>query len=133
MGIALAFALICLLQSATFAQPATCHDTTANVTMVTFVLTGSDMNAGKTYMAVLNPVFLPSKTHTLTQEKTPAPVFYLMSAFSCTFLKSSDPNPMMALEKKQEITDPELKARLRQALLRQLSLYRKMILEETKR
>lgn len=135
MGIALAFALICLLGSSTFAQPATCRDTTAvaDYSVVTFVLPAAEPIPGKTFMAVLRTSPIASKGFSLESREVSEVQFYAISFVNCELAEPGDPAPMLAMKNKREITDPEMKARLRQALLEQLSLYRKMILDETKR
>jgi len=136
LGMTLAFALIALFRPASFAQPGTSRDTIPKYVSATFVvsLNSGGSSRDTTYMVTMSAPSTPSadpKAYSLQMHHKAAPklTFYRVSCRNCTLLRWEYTAGKVGLNQQQEVTDPDLKARLRKVALKQLSLFNKMILE----
>lgn len=135
---ALAFAIIGLCRPASFAQPGTSRDTLPKYVSATFVvsLNSGGSSRDTTYLVAMSTQSSdPSgKDYALEMHHKSAPrlTFYRVSCKTCTLLRWEYTAGKIGLNQQQEVTDPDLKARLRKVALKQLSFFNKLILEGPK-
>jgi len=139
LGMALAFAIIALCRPASFAQPGTSRDTLPKYVSATFVVSlnsGGGSSRDTTYMVTMSAPSsdVSGKDYALQMHHKAAPKlsFYRVSCKTCTLLRWEYTAGKIGLNQQQEVTDPELRARLRRVALRQLALFNKLILEGPK-